>query len=90
MIPIEFKECNVVYAKNQEEYLPLHGFKFSDDELITCWKLSVWERIKMLFTGRLWFVVLTFNQPLQPLRLPVDRPGGLDAIQPNLGNGRAK
>ena len=66
MIPIKFPEQNCTYAKNQKEYLPLPTFKSIDGEVISCWKLTFFERIKLLFTVKLWLRQLTFNQPLQP------------------------
>jgi hypothetical protein len=74
MNPISFKGCNVVYAKDQPEYLPLPVRRFEDGEIITCWKLSIRERIKVLFTSKIWLSVLTFNHPLQPLLPSVDKP----------------
>jgi hypothetical protein len=69
MKPIEFKEQNVVYAKDQPEYIPLPGHKVVDDnrgEFIFCMKLSLIERIRLLITGKLWCSLLTFNNPLTP------------------------
>lgn len=68
MKPIEFKEQNVVYAKNQKEYLPLPAFKAStpEGEVVSCWKLSFIERIRILFTGVLWSSLMSFNKPLTP------------------------
>ena len=71
---VEFKGCNTTYAKDQPEYLDLPCFKTPDGEIITCWKLSFRERLKILFTGKMWLNVLTFNSPLQPLRMSVDKP----------------
>ena len=42
------------------------------EELISCWHLSFWERLKLLFTGRLWFSVIGNAQP--PIWLGVDCP----------------
>lgn len=72
-----FKEHNTVYAKNQPEYLPLPAFKFRDDRqgrIICCWKLSWKERLAVLFSGRVWQQVLTFNNPLQPQKLTTEKP----------------
>jgi len=74
MKPIEFKERNVVYAKDQPEYLSLPAHRMEDGEVITCWKLTLRERLKVLFTGRFWICLLTFNQPLQPVRPDVNKP----------------
>jgi len=73
MIPIKFKEVNVTFAENQSEYLPLPAFKDSVGEVTTCWQLSFKERIKILFTGKLWLSVMTFNKPLSPLFLTVNK-----------------
>lgn len=72
MKPVEFAGSNVVFAKDQPEYLPLPAQKTTDGQVTTCWKLSAWERVKLLFTGRLFLRMLTFNAPLQPVLLSVD------------------
>jgi len=72
MKPIEFKEQNCTYAKNQLPYLPLPVHKTEGGEVISCWHLSWRERFKVLFTGRVWHSVLVFNQLLQPQFLSVD------------------
>lgn len=74
MKPIEFKEQNCVFAKDQPEYLPLPCHKTEGGMVISCWKLSVWERFKILFTGKLWMIVLTFHKPLQPQLPKIDKP----------------
>lgn len=70
----EFAEQTVTYAKDQPEYLPLPAFKASDGRVVCCWKLSIKERIRLLFRGLIWHQVLTFNQPLQPQKLTLDKP----------------
>lgn len=69
MLPKEFKGQNVVFAKDQKEYLPLPAFKSKEGLVISCWGLSWKERLKVVFTGRIWVCLMTFNQPLQPLFL---------------------
>ena len=68
MIPIEFKEQNVVYAKDQKEYLPLPAYKHhtKQGEVVSCWQLSLRERLRILFTGKLWVSLMSFNKPLTP------------------------
>ena len=68
MKPINFPEQNVVYAENQPEYLPLPALKANtpQGEVVSCWKLSFKERVRILFTGRLWVCLLSFNRPLTP------------------------
>lgn len=68
MTPIKFKEANVTFAKDQPEYQPLPAFRNDSpqDEVITCWKLSFKERLRILFKGEIWLSLLTFNKPLTP------------------------
>ena len=77
MKPIRFKEANTTFAKNQPEYLPLPAYKGEDGLVISCWQLNWRERFKLLFCGQIWLSVLTFNRPLQPQKMNVERPGGL-------------
>lgn len=74
---IEFPEQTVVIAKDQPEYLPLPAWRRPHDasgEIVCCWQLSFRNRLKLLFTGKIWHSILTFNQPLQPQLLQVDKP----------------
>ena len=71
---IEFPEQNVVIAKNQPEYLPMPAYKTKDGRVICCWKLSIKERLRLLFSGKLWHHILTFNYPLQPQALDLQYP----------------
>jgi hypothetical protein len=73
MKAIEFKEQNVVYAKDQPEYLPLPAYKSKDGVVVCCWELSFKERLRVLITGKLWISMLTFNKPLQPVLLETDK-----------------
>lgn len=74
---IEFPEQTTVYAKDQPEYRPLPAHHFCDAEgrIACCWSLSWRERLQVLLTGRIWHQVLTFNRPLQPQLLTVEKPG---------------
>jgi len=74
---IEFDEQTTVFAKDQAEYLPLPAHRFSDDKggrIACCWKMSWKDRLKVLWTGLVWQEIMTFNGPLQPQRLCVDKP----------------
>ena len=68
MKPIKFKEVNVTFAENQKEYLPLPAFKNDspEGEVVSCWKLTFRERFRILFTGKLWVSLMSFNKPLTP------------------------
>jgi len=73
MKPAKFKEQNMVYAEDQPEYLPLPVFKTQEGEVVSCWRLSFWERLIVLFAGRVWLSNLTFNHPLQPQFITVKK-----------------
>lgn len=75
MKPVEFKHQNVVFARNQPEYQPLPALKLDTPEgyVISCWKLSFLDRVKIIFTGRLWLSLMSFNKPLTPSLLSVNR-----------------
>lgn len=66
MKPKKFKEVNTIFAENQPEYLPLPAYKHQSPqgEVITCWRLSFTERLRLLFTGNIWLCLLSFNKPL--------------------------
>ena len=66
MEPIKFKEQNCTYAENQPEYLPLPVFKDINGIVVSCWKLSFTERIRILFNGKIWLSLMSFNKPLTP------------------------
>ena len=68
MTPKQFKEANVIFAKDQPEYQPLPAFKNDSlqGEVITCWNLTCRERLRILFKGEIWLSLLTFNKSLAP------------------------
>lgn len=77
MIPIDPNITGLelrVYAKDQPEYLPLPSRVDSSGTVVTCWKLSLGERLKILFRGTFYLTLLTFNRPLQPIRCSIDAP----------------
>ena len=74
MSPIEFKQQNIVFtapAGMEDKVEQLPAFR-GEGQVISCWHLSFWDRLKLLFTGRLWFSVIGNAQP--PLWLGVDCP----------------
>lgn len=75
MKPIEFKHQNVVYSKDQPQYEPLPALKIESDnaEVISCWKMNFKDRIKVLFTGKVWLSLCSFNKPLTPSYMSVNR-----------------
>ena len=68
MKPIKFKEQNCTFAENQPEYIPLPAFKVDESEgrVIFCEYLTIKERLRVLFTGKIWCSLMIFNKPLTP------------------------
>lgn len=73
MKPVEFDEANVLFGENQPQYMPLPALVLNGGEVITCWELSQEEMKTIFATGRIWMSMLTFNKPLQPVKLSVDK-----------------
>ena len=81
MKPVEFPEQNCIYAKSQKEYLPLPAYEMEDGTVISCWKVSWAERIKILINGKIWLSILTFLKPLQPQRMQVESPFSVKEVK---------
>src|SRR5207237_1292972 len=64
----------VKFAKDQPQYRVLPALKLADGTVITRWRCSWRDRWRLLWRGDLWLSVLTFQQPLQPVRLDTDCP----------------
>jgi hypothetical protein len=74
----------ITFAKDQPEYIPLPALRFQDGLVVTRWSLSWRERIEILLGGSFYLGMLTFNKPLQPIRIStsVDEVVGLMADGP--------
>jgi hypothetical protein len=73
---IKFPGHNIIYSANQPEYQPLPALKLDnkEGEAIFCWQLTWKERLRLLFTGKLWQSIYTFNHPLQPVMISPTAP----------------
>jgi hypothetical protein len=69
MNPVEFPFVNCRLAEEQDEYQTLPVFKDSgpDGIVVSCWKLSWWERFYLLFVGRFWIMQMTFGRGFPPI-----------------------
>lgn len=74
MSPVAFPEVTHVLGKDQPEYLPLPVHRARDGMMVSCWRPTRWQRLKLLVTGRVWVLQLTFNEPLQPIAVQTDYP----------------
>ena len=81
MEPVQFEGANIVYGANQPEYMPLPAERLPGHSgaVITCWKLTPEELERVKESGVIWLSMLTFNQPLQPVLLSVDKPEPYDS-----------
>lgn len=59
----------IIYAKNQPEYLSLPARIDKDGGTFTLWELSWRERLAALTFGKLSLRILTFGHPLSPMHL---------------------
>jgi len=71
---IRFPECNCVFAEDQPEYLPLPAHKDEEGIVTCCWGPGFIERLKILVFGRIYLQTMTFNKPLQPLKMTANNP----------------
>jgi hypothetical protein len=81
MQPVKFTEMNCTLAEDQPEYRPLPAYQ---DNLVTVsrWQLGILERLRMLFTGRLWLMQMNFGDPLQPQLPSLRSPFATEAEEP--------
>ncbi len=73
MKPVQFKGQTGILAKDQPQYQPLPYrlveetcVPYGDYRFVTCWRLSFWQRLRILFSGHIWLGQLTFGRGFQP------------------------
>lgn len=64
----------MTFAEGQSQYENLPAIRFEDGTVLTRWKLTFWERLRVLLFGNVYLQLLTFNRALQPIVLQVDPP----------------
>lgn len=67
----------VVYAKEQPEYIPLPSVKTPDGVVLTRWSVNEEEKRRIIEQGYIYLMVNTFNQALQPVMLTTLIPEGM-------------
>lgn len=76
----------VVYAKNQPEYIPLPAILLTDGTVLTRWRFSLWERVQLLISGDAWlWIIVPPGRHLQPVLLTVKKPTVADAEEAGKG-----
>ena len=70
MKPVEFKERNTtLHGAGTVKELPTYK---GNDQIISCWQLTFFEKIKLIFTGKIWFIMRGYIHP--PICLTVLKP----------------
>ena len=78
--PVEAQ--SVVFAKDQPEYLQLPA-NANEIYVESKWQFSWRERLLILLRGTLYLTVMTFGEPLQPIRPSVSRTDTMDGNIPD-------
>lgn len=77
MTPVSFKYHNVVFGKDQPEYVPLPAYVDQQDPtvpVLTCWEFTDEEIEQLVRTKQVWLRQLTFGGDIQPLAPQVENP----------------
>ena len=72
MKPIRFKDHSAILAEEQSECLPLDVYSYKNGEVISCWKFSFWEKLRVLIGKPLWLNVMILDEPMQPVILSMN------------------
>ncbi len=75
MYPKKFPESNVIFAEDQPEYRSMPAYKSDapQGDVVTCWKLSLKERILALIKGEIWVHTMNFDKPVSPIFISVEK-----------------
>ncbi len=74
MKPVDFKEANkTLNAPNGTPgVLPLR-VRSTDTECISLWRVPIKERLRLLFTGKIWCYVMSLTGTQPPISLSVKK-----------------
>ena len=72
MKQIEFKQANRSLAIVGKAPIPAYVDELVP-QVVTCWRLSFWERLKLLFTGKVHSCTLSKEKRLQMTVLNINR-----------------
>jgi len=74
MQAIDFDQRTHKIAENQPQYLTLPAHISEDGRVTTCWEPTEEERAAIANGANIFLECMTFNRPLQPLRMSLDAP----------------
>lgn len=72
MKQIQFKQANKSLAVVGRSPIPAYVDE-NVPQVVTCWKLSFWERIKLLFTGKVFTCTLASPSRIQMTVLNINQ-----------------
>lgn len=73
MKPIDFEGADMVFGKNQPEYMPLPAKQVNNNTIMTCWELTDEDILLINSSKKIWLGIMTFGKPLQPVLLTASR-----------------
>ena len=73
--PISFKEANYTWFAVGERHRPHMFVQRHGSDVMSCWRLSLWERLRVLLTGRVWCGTAGTPPVTVGARHPFARPG---------------
>jgi len=88
MKPIKTDKTNYTWGESQEQYnnLPAENFEDYVGTVKSTWQLTFFERLVVLFTGKIFVSQWTFYAPLQPINITVNE----NDIKPVPADGHSK
>lgn len=76
MKPVEFMEQNKTLTKpknmTDKECGSLHVY-VGNEMIVSCWKMTILERLKFLFVGKVWFSTIAYETH-PPIKLSIETP----------------
>ncbi len=66
MKPVNFKEATHTIGENREDVEPMRVSISENNEFISCWELTLKERLKALITGKIYLSLHTQGKGVQP------------------------
>lgn len=67
VLTVEVQPSEVVYAKDQAEYIPLYTLRSADGKVLSRWTPTEAERQAIANGSDVLLICHTFNRPLQPI-----------------------
>jgi len=74
MKAVNFKDSNRVFGKHEDVYQTLHALALGNGIIVSCWKLSLMDSIRIAFTGKVWLSLKTDPVWLPPQCVSAKKP----------------